>query len=189
MVLARNLDPLSLFVNMGVAWVHHFAARPAEAAREALKTREIVPGFEEAGNVLIASYEALGRYEEAAELMTRQPSWGVQFDGAALAEAFRAGGPAEYWRKRLEMLGHAEAAGAPPTIHYLYAVVHYQLGQVDQALDRVERMVRDHTGGAVFLAVDPVLAPLHGHPRYEALLTRVGAPRQQTASIPHTASR
>jgi hypothetical protein len=120
--------------------------------------------------------------------MTRQPSWGVPFDGAALLDAFRTGGPTEYWRERLEMIALAAAAGAPPTIHYLYAVVHYKLGQVDQALDCVERMVRDHTGGAVFLAVDPALAPLHGHPRYEALLTRVGAPRPQTASVPHTAS-
>ena len=39
---------------------HHFAGRPEDAIREALKAREIVPGFEEAGNVLISSYEALG---------------------------------------------------------------------------------------------------------------------------------
>ena len=25
---ARELDPLSLFINVGVAWIHHFAGRP-----------------------------------------------------------------------------------------------------------------------------------------------------------------
>ena len=44
-LLGRDLDPLSLFINVGVAWVHHFAGRPEDAIREALKTREIVPGL------------------------------------------------------------------------------------------------------------------------------------------------
>jgi tetratricopeptide (TPR) repeat protein len=57
-LLGRELDPLSLFINVGVAWVHHFAGRPEDAIREALKAREIFPGFEEAGNVLTASYDA-----------------------------------------------------------------------------------------------------------------------------------
>src|SRR6185295_18616628 len=63
-LLGRELDPLSLFINAGVAWVHHFAGRHEDALREALKAREIFPGFEEAGNVLTASYEALGKYEQ-----------------------------------------------------------------------------------------------------------------------------
>jgi serine/threonine protein kinase len=184
---ARDLDPLSLFVNMGVAWVHHFAGRPEEAAREALKTREIMPGFEEAGNVLIASYEALGQYEQAAELMTKQSCWGVPFDGGALLTALRTGGPREYWRKRLEMIALV-APTATPVIHFPYAIIHQYLGQVDQALDHIEQMIHHHIGGVVFLGVDPGLSALRGHPRYQAMLNRVGVPRPQAASVPHTAS-
>ena len=72
--------------------MHHFAGRPADAAREALKTREIVPGFEEAGNVLISSYETLGEYEKAAELITPAALLGRGVRRQALAEAFRNGG-------------------------------------------------------------------------------------------------
>src|SRR4029453_8359341 len=32
-LLGRELDPLSLFTNVGVAWVHHFAGRPEDALR------------------------------------------------------------------------------------------------------------------------------------------------------------
>ena len=110
---ARELDPLSLFINAGVAWVHHFAGRAQDAVREALKAREIVPGFEEAGNVLISSYEAL---------------------------------------------------------------------------DHVERMADEHIGGCVFLGVDPNLSSLRGHPRYEAVLSRVGVAPPRTASAAHTTS-
>jgi eukaryotic-like serine/threonine-protein kinase len=185
--LARELDPLSLFVNIGVAWVEHFAGRPEGAIREALKTLEIAPGFEEAGNMLIASYERLGRFEEAAQLISQQRCWGLTLDGAALAEAFRAGGPHAYWSKRLEMLDK-EAPTATPAIHFTYALVNQSLGQVDQALHHVERMIETHLGATVFLGVDPFLVALLDDPRYVTLLKRAGVPLPRTASVPHTAS-
>jgi serine/threonine protein kinase len=183
---ARELDPLSLFINVGVAWVHHLAGRPLDAVREALKAREIVPRFEEAGNVLISSYESLGMYEDAAAVIAGQPCWGMPLDGSALAGAFRRGGAPEYWRKRLELM--EQVVTRSPIIHFAMAVVHNKLGHVDEALDRVERMADEHTGGCVFLGVDPSLSSLRGHPRYEAVLSRVGVAPPRMASAAHTTS-
>jgi len=185
---ARELDPLSLFINVGVAWIHHFGERPVDAMREALKAREIFPGFEEAGNVLGASYEALGRYEDAAAIIAQQPCWGLPIDGAALLDAFCAGGAKAYWRKRLELM-EALSPTAPPIIYFARAIVHRYLDQIEEALDDVERMVDAHLGACVFLAVDPGLAPLRAHPRYQAALKRVGVDPQHMASGAHTASR
>jgi serine/threonine protein kinase len=184
----RELDPLSLFINVGVAWIHHFGERPADAMREALKAREIFPGFEEAGNVLGASYEALGRYEDAAAIIAQQPCWGLPIDGGALLDAFRAGGARAYWRKRLELM-EALSPTAPPIIYFARAIVHRYLDQIEEALDDVERMVDAHLGACVFLGVDPGLAPLRAHPRYQAVLKRVGVGPQHMASGAHTASR
>jgi tetratricopeptide (TPR) repeat protein len=184
---ARELDPLSLFINVGVAWIHHFAGRPEDAIREALNAREIVPGFEEAGNVLISSYESLGRFEEAAAVIAQQPCWGLVLDGQALAEAFRRGGAAGYWRKRLELM-ELVAAGAPPVIHFEQAIVQYQLGEIDAAVHHLERMVDEHVGGCVFLGVDSSLSKLAGHPGYEAVLRRVGVAPVRTASAAHIGS-
>ncbi len=184
---ARELDPLSLFINVGVAWIHHFAARPADAMREALKAREIFPGFEEAGNVLTSSYEALGRYEEAAAIIAQQRCWGISLDGVALLDAYRKGGPQGYWRRRLEMMEELSST-APPIVHFARAVVHRYLDQTDEALHHVERMVEEHIGGCVFLGVDPSLAPLRDHPRYQAALKRVAMGPRHTASAAHTAS-
>ncbi|HEU4934910.1 MAG TPA: protein kinase [Vicinamibacterales bacterium] len=184
---ARELDPLSLFINVGVAWVHHFGGRPADAMRTALKAREIFPGFEEAGNVLTSSYEALGRYEEAAAIIAQQPCWGFRLDAADLLNAFRQGGPKGYWRKRLELM-EAESDTAPPGIHFARAIVHCQLGETEEALHHVERMVDEHIGACVFLGVDPNLAPLREHPRYQAALRRIGVGPQRAASAAHTAS-
>jgi len=185
-LLGRELDPLSLFVHVGVAWVHHFAGRPEDAIREALKARQIVPGFEEAGNVVASSYDALGKYEEAAAIIAQQPCWGVRMDGHALAEAFRAGGAKAYWRKRLELM--PDPATVPPLVHYGRAIVHRYLDETDEALHHVECMVEAHLGACVFLGVDANLAVLRSHPRYQEALRRVGVGPQQMASAAHTAS-
>ena len=151
-----------------------------------LRAREIVPGFEEAGNVVASSYEALGKYEEAAAIIAQQPCWGVPMDGLALAEAFRAGGPEAYWRKRLELM--PDPATMPPLAHFARAIVHRYLGHTDEALHHVECMVDAHLGACVFLGVDANLAVLRSHPRYQAVLSRVGVGPQQMASAAHTAS-
>jgi eukaryotic-like serine/threonine-protein kinase len=180
---ARDLDPLSVFTNMGVAWAHHFAGRHELAAREAARARDLVPTLEEAGNVLISSYEALGRYEDAAGVIGgQQRCWGLHLDGPQLLAAYQQGGPDAYWRKRIELM-HAAANPVPAPIHFAFAIGHLHLGEIATALDHLEQMVDGHAGGSVFIGVDPTLRPLRGNERYEAVLRRVGSPM---ASTPHT---
>jgi serine/threonine protein kinase len=183
---ARDLDPLSLFNNISVAWSHHFAGRHREALHEALRLRDLVPGLEEAGNILIGCYEALGRFEDAARLLTEQRGWGLTLDGNRLLQAYHAGGAEAYWRTRLEMMRGAVAAGAPSSVLFALAIAALHLDDVDAALAQLESMVDAHVGGAVFIGVDPTLRQLRGNDRYEALLRRIGSPM---ASAAHTASR
>ncbi len=171
--LGRSLDPLSSFANIGVAWVHHFSGNDEAAVRTSLRARELTPGFEEAGNMLIGCYEALGRFEEAARLMNQQPCWGMSLDGTQLMEAFRAGGREGYLRKRLELMAHA---GAGPQLYFNHAIVHRLLGNDETAIDFLERMVDAHVGGVVFVGVDRILSGLAGKARYDALVKRAGLP-------------
>jgi serine/threonine protein kinase len=180
---ARNLDPLSGFASIGVAWVHHFAGNHTEAMREAQRVRDAAPGFEEAGNILMGTLELLGRYEEAAHLMRQQRCWGLQLDADQMLAAFRGGGPEAYWRKRLELMSAAKDVRA--AVQFPFAISHIHLGESDQALDHLEKMVEAHAGGCVFIGVNPTLIALRGNARYEALLRRVGMPR---VSAPHTVS-
>ena len=170
---ARGLDPVSVFTNIGVAWSHHFAGRYREAIHEALRVRDLVPGLEEAGNVLIGAYEMLGRFEDAARLIDEQRSWGMRLDGAALLEAFRRGGADEYWRTRVAQM---TAANPSPSVHFGFAISYLKLGQPAEALEHLEKMVDAHVGGVVFIGVDPTLRQLRGNERYEALLERVRSP-------------
>jgi tetratricopeptide (TPR) repeat protein len=174
----RTLDPLSPFINMGPAWACHFAGRHQEAIREAQSILAVKPGLEEAGNVLIAEYEAIGRFEDAAELIGRQQRcWGLAIDGAALRAAYQRGGAEEYWRERLRQV--QRQADAPPATKYPTAVVHVYLTDFDGAVDCLEQMVDAHAGGSVFAGVDPVLIRMRGMPRYDEIVRRVGAPLTQ----------
>ena len=181
--LAVELDPLSLVINMGVGWVHHFAGNAPAAVAAALRTRELAPSFEEAGNVLIASYEAMGRFEDAAQLLSQQPFWTMRLDGGALLEAYRTGGREAYWRRRLALM---EAAAPAAPVYFAFAIAHCQLGQRQQAIDYLEKMVDAHLGGVVFIGIDPVLSQLSGEPRYDALVKRAGLPTVSAARTTST---
>jgi TolB-like protein len=181
---AQRLDPLSLLINMSVCWALHFARRHEEAIRETLRTQELAPGFTEAANILLSSYEDLGRFEEAARLGGERSCFGVMADPATLLEAFHNGGAEGYWRKRLDLLGCSPSIPGR-MVNYAYAVVHAHLGQRELALDRLEQLVDMKAGGSVFIAVDPCLESLRDEPRFKTLIERVGVP---TVSAPRTVS-
>lgn len=183
---ARALDPLSPFINMGVAWILHFFGRPLEAIRELLDVLALKPGLEEAGSILIAAYESLGRFDEAIAVIAQQRCWGFTLDAPALIAAHGRGGAEGYWQERLAQMRRTPSL--PPTMSYVLAVVYCRLGEWDMALDHLERMVDNRVGRSVFIGVDASFKCLRGLPRFEALVSRVGAPQPHTASAPHTAS-
>jgi tetratricopeptide (TPR) repeat protein len=184
----RQLDPLSPLVNMSVGWVLFFAGRCEEAIAELTHVREVIraEARDEAGSIMIVACEVLGRFEEAARLAMTFTCFGIHLDGEALLRAWREGGRDAYWRERLAAL---ERAPLPLSlIHYNFGVVLAQLGRLDEALGHLQTLVDLHHGGPVFFGVDPALAPLANHEGFEALLTRIGAPREPTASAPRTTS-
>jgi serine/threonine protein kinase len=183
--VGRQLDPLSPLVNMSVGWTLFFAGHLDQVVSELHRTRELLRGEarEEPGSVLMVAYELLGEFEDAARVAMNARCFGVPQDGEALLKAWREGGRDAYWNERLAALDRA-APTALPLIHFGYGVVLTQLGRLEEAVGHLQKMVDLHHGGAVFFAVDPALAPLRGHASFEALLTRIGAPRPPTASTP-----
>jgi serine/threonine protein kinase/Tfp pilus assembly protein PilF len=182
--IAQRMEPLPLLINMTVCWALHFAGRSEEALRETRRTRELAAGFHDAGNLLMALYEHLDRFEDAARLTFEQPVYGVHIDGAVLLEAYRTGGPEAYWRTRLKYLDES-LTDAPPAIHYGYAAIYTRLGDTARAIDHLEQLVDAHSSNAVFIGVEPCLRPLHDDPRFQRVISRLGVP---TVSAPHTAS-
>ncbi len=181
---AQRLDPLSLFVNMGVCWAYHGAGRYEEAIRETLRTRELSRDSIESVNLLVNCYEETGRFEEAARVCSEYPICGVRAEGSELLDAYRQGGEQGYWRKRLELLQRAPDQSGR-IMEFTYALIHAYLGEDELAYHRMERLVASRAGNCVFFNVAPAFKHLRDQPRFQAILKRVGVP---TASAPHTVS-
>ena len=181
---AQRLDPLSLFVNMGLCWAYHGAGRYEDAIRETLRTRELSRDSIESVNLLVNCYEETGRFEEAARVCSEYHVFGVRAEGTELLDAYRQSGEHGYWRKRLELLHRApEQSGR--IMDFAYAMTHAYLGEDEAVYQRMERLVEARAGNCVFFNVAPAFKHLRDQPRFQAILKRVGVP---TASAPHTVS-
>jgi len=65
---------------------------------------------------------------------------------------------------------------------YSFALVHMALGEKEKAIDWLERAYRDHAGPEISgLQVYPMLDPLRGDPRFEALVAKVFAPKNASS--------
>ena len=94
---AREIDPLSPLVNMSVGWAFYFAGQAEQAIAELLQTQDLHQGrnADEVNSLLMASFEELGRFEEAATTTTGHgchACFGVPIDTKALVVAWRDGG-------------------------------------------------------------------------------------------------
>ena len=183
--MAQQMDPLSLLINMTVCWALHFADRSEEAVRETRRTRELSPGFQEAGNLLMRLYEILGRFEEAARIPLEQPVYGVHMDAAGLLDAYRSGGEEAYLRKRIEILEATRHPGAGRPSTSASRRCTRGLGEADKAPRSPRTAGRRPRQRLGVHRRDPCLRSRCVIPRMQALLTRLGLPR---VSAPHTVS-
>jgi DNA-binding winged helix-turn-helix (wHTH) protein/Tfp pilus assembly protein PilF len=110
----------------------------------------------------------LGRGPEAIKALAQQA---FAAHSAKLDEAVRAGGTVGGLRTLLEVTGdwrlsHEQAWRRGPW--------RALLGDVDGALDELERAHAMRNVNLMYIAVDPVFAPLRSHPRFQRLVSEMG---------------
>jgi hypothetical protein len=174
---AVELEPLSLLFNLNVGWALYQARRYPEAIRQAHHILELDAGFHEAHAVAATACERLGDFPRAARYVTGAlQNLGARIEEAAtLAMPLATESADAYWRSRLAMM--EAIPGARARAPQIFIAAHIGLGQIDLALDLIERLAQVRAGHCVFFRSDPVFEPLRGHPRYEATIARVfGAP-------------
>ncbi len=89
------------------------------------------------------------------------------------AVAFRQQGIHGYAHVHLAASLAQQHAGRHPN-DFVLAEWYACAGDKDQAIEALEKIVANHSPLALELAIDPMYEPLHGDPRYLALLARVG---------------
>jgi TolB-like protein/Flp pilus assembly protein TadD len=168
---ARELDPLAHRMD-GVTTLLR-AGRYDEGVAEGRDAVDIEPGYDRARATLGWAYflsgkrdEGLAELERAVSISPRNTLWLGQ-----LGEACAMAGNEAKARKILgELEERARDAYVSP---YHFAYVYTGLGDYDRALDLLERAVAERTGPAYSIKGSFLLAPLHNHPRFRALLRQM----------------
>lgn len=142
--------------------------------------------FEKAGQARPEDYQApmllasalrgLGRRAEA-EIACRRGLTAAEkhldlYPGDARALYFGANGLSYFDHERaLDWAGRAlQVEPDEPQVLYNVACVYALLGEVETAINCLEKSMTHGWGQKQWMASDPDLAPLHGHPRFQALM-------------------
>jgi Flp pilus assembly protein TadD len=150
------------------------ARRYAEAIAPIQKVLEFNPDFAVAHRCLGQVYEVDRMYREAMRELQRavELSGGAPLYVGALGHAFAVSGDRVGAQKALRKL--EELATRRYVSNYPRALIYAGLGDVDRALESLERAFQEHSSGMVKLRVDPRLDPLRGDARFNDLVRRVG---------------
>jgi TolB-like protein/tetratricopeptide (TPR) repeat protein len=174
-----ELDPLSIVINADLGETFFYARRFDEAVAQLRKTLEIDPtSFYAHYNLGIALQAkgdlpgAIAEYEKAKQLSDNPTV--ATFWAQAKAHA----GDKDAARRMLseldEISKHREVVG------YLRALLYLSLDNKDEAMRWLEQGYEERDGSNIsWIKVDPLLAPLHGDPRFEALVQKVIAPKPE----------
>ena len=175
---AIELDPLSLVINTDLGNTYYRARRYDEAIDQMRKTLEMDPGFYYAhwnlGSALAAKGSlgpAIEEYQKARILNDDPSMLGL------LADAYAASGnkaEAIKIRDQLEAISKQRYVSA-----YSFALVYLGLGDKKEAMRWLEKAYQDRAGDALrFVRVEPLLDPLRGDPRFEALVAKIFPPNR-----------
>ena len=173
-VRARELDPLSLIIQVNVANIFLLSREYDRAIEECRKALEMEPEFVTARWVLGRAYELKRQFPMAIEQFQRGLS--VEPEStllvAALARTYALSGE----RALAEALLRQLSAGARG--RYVspldLALVHAALGQTDKAFASLDRAVRQRANLLIYPKVDPAYDSLRDDPRFAAILRRLG---------------
>jgi TolB-like protein/Flp pilus assembly protein TadD len=168
-----ELDPLSVVINVDLGVTFYYAHRYDESARQLRKTLELDPTsfytHYNLGILLQVTGDlsgAIAEYEKAKQ--TGDNTFVSTLCAAAKAHA----GDKDAARRMLsdldEMSRHREVVG------YLRALLYLSLNNKEEALRWLEQGYEERDGSNIStIKVDPLLASLHGDPRFETLVQKV----------------
>ena len=176
---AIELDPLSPIINADLGLTLYFARRYDDAGAQLRKALAIDSTFAYSlynlGMVLQLKGDlpgAIAQYEKAKQF-SDDPHISA-LSGAAKALAGDKNAALQTLTDLDKISPHREV------LAYSRALLHLSLNNKDEALRWLEQSFADQDGSNVGpIKVDPMLDPLHGDPRFEALVQKVVAPKTQ----------
>lgn len=174
---AEALDPLAPLNVLAVVWACHSAERDDEKAAQVHRLLDLDPGSPTAHTLLAGEAETRGDYAQAvARMETRMRVAGEPLDlPNALRAGWEQGGRVGFLRAKLAAVESGVGLFGSPPIEA--AAILTNLGEYDAALDRLTAACDAHVSGVVLMGTDRCFKPLRSHPRFRALVERIGIPR------------
>ncbi len=168
---AQELDPLSLVINMEMAWILYVARDFQGAAEQSWKTLAMEPRFAPAQNTLGLAYQQLGMIEEAIVELENASACSCEHPAAqaALAHALAVAGRRADAAKFLDRL-----QSTPRVCWYWLAIVQTAMGSPDAAFECLHEACKNREAWLVWLKVEPRYDPLRADARFDSLLRRIG---------------
>ena len=171
---AQELDPLSLVINMEMAWILYIARDFQGAAEQSWKTLAMEPRFAPAQNTLGLAYQQMGMIEEAIVELNNARACSGEHPAAqaALAHALAIAGrraEAETLMEQLKRMSRARNVS-----WYWLAIVYTALGACDAAFESLHEACENREAWLVWLKVEPRYDPLREDVRFDHLLRRIG---------------
>jgi tetratricopeptide (TPR) repeat protein len=178
---AQELDPLSLVINMEVAWNLYMARDFRGALEQSWKTLVLEPKFAAAQHTLGLAYEQLDMPDEAVTEFrnARTCSSGHPATIAALGHAYAIAGNQGGASEALDEL--QQLSKRRYVSSYWRGLVYAGIGKDDLALESLEKACEDGDVWLVWLKVEPRFDPLRSNTRFHNLLSKLRLHAQTSA--------
>jgi eukaryotic-like serine/threonine-protein kinase len=178
---AHTLDPFSPLVSTDMGFERYYERRYPDAAASLQDAIKAYPGNPLPHFWLARTLQAQGRFDEAlAEFQRGGPAiTALPPLFAGLGHLYAVSGHRAEALKVLETM-HAMSSRRFVTA-YAPALVYVGLGDRTQALEELQRAYDERAAWMVWLLKDPRWDPMRGDARFEAIVDRVGFPREARA--------
>ena len=170
---ALELDPASVSIRRTVGWIYYYARRYEQAQHHVTRAIAMNPVSDESLRVLGLTFALQGNFAEAERALREALDLGSTqtYTAATLGYVLgRAGQTAAAEAILQDVTARAERDYVSPVA---FATLHLGLGNWDAALDWAERCYDERRGWLAYLRVNPLLDPLQGQPRFEALAEKM----------------
>ncbi len=171
---AVELDPGSVSARRSLAGAYFYARRYEQARYHLDRAITMNPNAEETYRFLGLTLGLDGAYDEAVRVLEEAlllPESGTYTQATLGYVLARMGREAE----SRDILIRLEARAAREYVSPVaFATILIGLGEIDGAMDWAERARADRRGWLAYLKVNPLLDPLRGHRRFDALVREMG---------------
>jgi eukaryotic-like serine/threonine-protein kinase len=171
---ALELDPASVSIRRSVGWVYYYARRYDQARYHMARAVAMNPTAAETYRVLGLLLAQQDQWNEAERVLRE----GMTLPGAATYTIAALGYVLARAGKRTEAEGLLAELEAQRRRDYVspvaFATLYLGLDDHERALDWTERALEERRGWLAYLRVNPLLDPLRGQARFEAMIQKLG---------------